>query len=58
MTVDPEKDRTMVQELLDFKEKLDTIIAQAFVKHEKFVNSMKVRCSILLSTLIFNVAEI
>ena len=44
MTVDPEKDRTMVQELLDFKEKLDTIIAQAFVKHEKFVNSMKVRC--------------
>ena len=43
MTVDPEKDRTMVQELLDFKEKLDNIITQAFVKHEKFVNSMKVR---------------
>ncbi|CAB4006658.1 Cullin-4A, partial [Paramuricea clavata] len=41
VTVDPEKDRTMVQELLDFKEKLDNIITQAFVKHEKFVNSMK-----------------
>ena len=42
MTVDPEKDRTMVQELLDFKEKLDNIISQAFMKHEKFVNAMKV----------------
>ena len=42
MTVDPEKDKTMVQELLDFKEKLDTIISQAFMKHEKFVNAMKV----------------
>ncbi|XP_028416649.1 cullin-4A-like [Dendronephthya gigantea] len=41
VTVDPEKDRTMVQDLLDFKEKLDNIITQAFMKHEKFVNAMK-----------------
>lgn len=41
VTVDPEKDKTMVQDLLDFKEKLDTIIEQAFMKHEKFINAMK-----------------
>ena len=42
MTVDPEKDKAMVQDLLDFKEKLDNIIRQAFMKHEKFINALKV----------------
>ncbi|EDO35660.1 predicted protein [Nematostella vectensis] len=41
IVLNPEKDKTMVQELLDFKEQLDTMIAEAFMKSEKFVNAMK-----------------
>jgi len=41
IVVDPEKDKTMVQELLDFKEKLDTIMAQCFKGNEQFIVSMK-----------------
>ena len=32
----------MVQELLDFKEKLDVLIEESFIKNEKFVITMKV----------------
>jgi len=32
----------MVQEMLDFKEKLDALISDSFKKNEKFVNAMKV----------------
>jgi cullin-4 len=38
---DQEKDKDMVQQLLDFKDKVDTIIETCFLKNEKFVNSMK-----------------
>lgn len=31
----------MVQELLDFKDKVDHIIDVCFMKNEKFVNAMK-----------------
>ncbi|XP_046853784.1 cullin-4A-like [Xenia sp. Carnegie-2017] len=41
VTEDPEKDKTMVQDLLDFKEKLDKIIKESFLEHEKFKNAMK-----------------
>nr|CAG4641482.1 EOG090X01NX [Eurycercus lamellatus] len=41
IVIDPEKDKTMVQELLDFKEKLDRIVLTCFGRHEKFVNSLK-----------------
>ena len=43
IVMDPEKDKSMVQDLLDFKEQLDSIIEDAFMKSEKFVNSMKVQ---------------
>lgn len=39
---DNEKDKTMVQELLEFKEKLDALIEEAFKKNEKFILAMKV----------------
>ena len=42
IVLDPEKDKSMVQDLLDFKEQLDSIIEDAFMKSEKFVNAMKV----------------
>ena len=42
IVINPEKDKTMVQELLNFKEKLDNIIEESFAKNEKFVNTMKV----------------
>lgn len=39
--INPEKDKTMVQELLDFKDKVDHVIDVCFMKNEKFVNAMK-----------------
>lgn len=41
IVINPEKDKTMVQELLDFKEKLDSTIEEGFTRNEKFVNTMK-----------------
>ncbi|XP_041357588.1 cullin-4A-like isoform X2 [Gigantopelta aegis] len=38
---DPEKDKDMVQNLLDFKDKIDDIIGVCFMKNEKFINAMK-----------------
>lgn len=39
---DVEKDKTMVQELLDFKGKLDCLITDAFSNNEKFLTILKV----------------
>ena len=39
---DVEKDKTMVQELLDFKGKLDHLITDAFSNNEKFLTLLKV----------------
>lgn len=36
-----EKDKTMVQELLDFKDKVDEIAIKCFGRNEKFINSLK-----------------
>lgn len=41
IVINPEKDKTMVQELLDFKDKVDHIIDICFMKNDKFVNAMK-----------------
>ena len=41
IVIDPEKDKTMVQELLDFKEKLNNIVVNCFQNNEKYVNSLK-----------------
>ncbi|XP_077292720.1 cullin 4 [Arctopsyche grandis] len=41
IVIDPEKDKSMVQELLEFKDKLDYIVLTCFNKNEKFVNSLK-----------------
>merc|ERR1719402_2048771 len=41
IVINPEKDKTMVQELLDFKEKLDNILKICFKSNEKFVTSLK-----------------
>ncbi|XP_056295831.1 cullin-4B [Pseudoliparis swirei] len=41
IVINPEKDKTMVQELLDFKDKVDHVIDACFMKNEKFVNAMK-----------------
>lgn len=37
----PEKDKTMVQELLDFKDKMDYIVYNCFQRNEKFSYSLK-----------------
>ena len=41
IVVNPEKDKTMVQELLDFKDKLDTIMSECFGSNEAFIIAMK-----------------
>ena len=41
IVINPEKDKTMVQELLDFKEKLDNILKCCFQNNDKFVTSLK-----------------
>ena len=41
IVINPEKDKTMVQELLDFKEKLDNILKLCFRNNDKFVTSLK-----------------
>lgn len=41
IVIDPEKDKTMVQELLDFKDKIDNIINKCFQHNEKFNNSCR-----------------
>lgn len=41
IVVNPEKDKTMVQELLNFKDKLDAIMEHCFSSNEQFIVSMK-----------------
>eukprot|EP00058_Branchiostoma_floridae_P007859 XP_002593347.1 hypothetical protein BRAFLDRAFT_277112 [Branchiostoma floridae] len=41
IVINPEKDKTMVQELLDFKDKVDNILQSCFSSNEKFINTMK-----------------
>ena len=37
----PEKDKDMVQELLDFKDKMDNVAQGCFNRNESFINAMK-----------------
>lgn len=41
IVIDPEKDKTMVQDLLDFKDKMDNIVCVCFKKNDKFTNSLR-----------------
>ncbi|XP_032322273.1 cullin-4B-like [Camelus ferus] len=41
IVTNPIKDKTMVQELLDFKDKIDFITETSFLKNEKFIVAMK-----------------
>lgn len=41
IVIDPEKDRSMVQDLLNFKDKLDNIVRNCFDHNEKYVNSLR-----------------
>jgi len=42
MVSDVEREKTMVQELMDFKEKLDAVISDSFQKNEKFQRALQV----------------
>uniref|UniRef100_A0A452V6T4 Cullin 4A n=1 Tax=Ursus maritimus TaxID=29073 RepID=A0A452V6T4_URSMA len=41
IVINPEKDKDMVQDLLDFKDRVDHVIEVCFQRNEKFVNLMK-----------------
>lgn len=39
--INPEKDKTMVEELLNFKDRLDNIVMECFQGNEKFTQGVK-----------------
>ena len=39
--INPEKDKTMVQELLDFKDRMDNVMTECFTENEKLFNTLK-----------------
>ncbi|XP_068626243.1 cullin-4A [Battus philenor] len=41
IVIEPERDKTMVAELLDFKEQLDHVVSTCFQRNPKFVYSMR-----------------
>lgn len=41
IVTNPEKDKTMVQELLDFKDQMDVVVRECFQRNEKFIISLK-----------------
>nr|ACG69447.2 cullin 4A isoform 1 (predicted) [Otolemur garnettii] len=41
IVINPEKDKDMVQDLLDFKDRVDHVIEVCFQRNERFVNLMK-----------------
>ncbi|CAO2611491.1 Cul4a [Lemmus lemmus] len=41
IVIDPEKDKDMVQDLLDFKDKVDHVVEVCFQRNERFINLMK-----------------
>lgn len=41
IVINPEKDKTLVQELLDFKDQMDNVVLSCFQRNEKFVNALK-----------------
>ncbi|KAB7508159.1 Cullin-4B [Armadillidium nasatum] len=41
IVINPEKDRVMVQELLDFKDKMDGIVSDCFCNSDRFVLALK-----------------
>ena len=41
MVADPDRERALVQELLEFKERLDRVLAEAFHANEQFGHSLK-----------------
>lgn len=41
IVIDPEKDKSMVQDLLDFKDKMDHIVRNCFEHNDKFLNSLR-----------------
>jgi cullin-4 len=49
LAADPEKEKTLVQELLDFKLRLDGILEDSFSKNDNFAYALKVSASLPLS---------
>lgn len=41
IVIDPEKDKSMVQDLLDFKDKLDHVVRNCFEHNERFTNALR-----------------
>ncbi|KAF3823328.1 hypothetical protein GH733_010764 [Mirounga leonina] len=41
VVISPEKDKAMIQDLLDFKDRVDHVMEVCFQRHKKFINLMK-----------------
>uniref|UniRef100_A0A8C4Q0Q2 Cullin 4B n=1 Tax=Eptatretus burgeri TaxID=7764 RepID=A0A8C4Q0Q2_EPTBU len=58
IVVNPEKDRTMVQELLDFKDKVDHVVEICFQRSDRFVIAMKEACETFINKRLNKPAEL
>ena len=58
IVVNPEKDRTMVQELLDFKDKVDHVVEVCFQRSDRFVVAMKEACETFINKRLNKPAEL
>lgn len=58
LVTEPEKDRVMVQELLNFKDRLDQIVTDCCNKNEKFVQAVKEAFESFINTRLNKPAEL
>src|SRR5699024_2202159 len=40
-STDPEKEKTLIQDLIDFKDQMDNLVRQCFSNNDRFGNSLK-----------------
>lgn len=58
MIMDSDRDKTLVQELMRFKSKLDTVIVDCFGSNEKFLHSLRDSFDFFVNTRANKIAEL
>lgn len=56
--MDSERDKTLVQELIDLKSQLDQIILKCFCSNEKFLNALKDSFDFFINSRANKIAEL
>lgn len=58
MVMNVEKDKTLVQELMDFKAKLDRVVIECFASSDRFHNALKDSFDFFVNTRANKIAEL